>query len=78
MKCVICKSSNIKKKEVREEIKRDLDIVLLPIEVLVCLDCGERYYDRKAMRKIEETKQRVEKRNLHVKEIGRILLAEAV
>ena len=78
MKCVICKSSNIKEKEVQEEIKQGSDIVLLPIEVLVCLDCGERYYDRKAMRKIEETKQRLKKHNLLVKEIGRVLLAEAV
>jgi YgiT-type zinc finger domain-containing protein len=78
MKCIICKSTNRKKKEVREEINRDSDIVLLPVEVLVCLDCGERYYDRKTMRKIEETKQRVVERNLQVKEIGRVLLAEAV
>jgi YgiT-type zinc finger domain-containing protein len=78
MKCVICKSSNIKEKQVREEIKKGPDIVLLPIEVLVCLDCGERYYDRKAMRKLEETKQRLKKHNLLVKEIGRVLLADAV
>jgi YgiT-type zinc finger domain-containing protein len=78
MKCVICKSTNIKEKQVREEIKKGSDIVLLPIVVLVCLDCGERYYDRKAMRKIEETKQKLKNQNLMVKEIGRVLLAEAV
>ena len=78
MKCVICKSTNIKEKQVQEEIKKGSDIVLLPIVVLVCLDCGERYYDRKTMRKIEETKQRLKNQNLMVKEIGRVLLAEAV
>lgn len=38
-------------KSVKEEIRSDKDILLIPIEVLVCLSCGERYYDRKAMKK---------------------------
>jgi YgiT-type zinc finger domain-containing protein len=78
MKCVICKSNNIEKKKVQEEIKQDADIVLVPLEIVVCLDCGERYYDRNAMRKIEDIRERVRKRDLAVKEIGRVLLAEAV
>lgn len=78
MRCVICKGDNITKKEVKEEIKRGSDIVLIPLEILVCLSCGERYYDRKTMRKIEALRERLIKNNLEVKEIGRVLLAEAV
>ncbi len=54
MRCVICKNPDIQKKQVQEEIKKGEDIVLVPLEILVCLNCGERYYDRKAMKKIEE------------------------
>ncbi len=78
MKCVICKGTDIRKREVKEEIKKESDIVLVPLEILVCNSCGERYYDRKAMRKIEDVKQKLKKENLIVKEIGRVLLAEAV
>lgn len=78
MKCVICKSPDIEKKQVQEEINKGEDIVLVPLEILVCLNCGERYYDRKAMKKIEEVKQRLIKHELKIKEIGRVFLAEAV
>jgi YgiT-type zinc finger domain-containing protein len=78
MKCVICKSPDIQRKEVQEEIKTGGDIVLIPLEILVCLNCGERYYDRKSMKKIEELKQRVIKHELRVKEVGKVFLAEAV
>ncbi|MBI3354323.1 MAG: YgiT-type zinc finger protein [Nitrospirae bacterium] len=75
MRCVICKSSEIQTKIVEEEIKVDRDIVLIPIEVLVCLNCGERYYDRKTVRKIEEMKARLIKHDLEVKEVGKVLRA---
>lgn len=77
MKCVICKSTDIEKREVHEEIKSGADIVLVPFEILVCLNCGERYYDRKAMKKIEGIKQRLKNHELALKEIGRVLLAES-
>jgi len=56
VKCVICKSSDIQKKMIEEEIKSGTDIVLVAVEVLVCMNCGERYYDRKTMRKIEDVR----------------------
>jgi YgiT-type zinc finger domain-containing protein len=56
MKCVICKSSDIQKKMIEEEIKSGMDIVLVAVEALVCMNCGERYYDRKTMRKIEDVR----------------------
>ena len=36
-----------------EEIWINDDLVLVPLEVLVCAQCGERYYNRQAMRKLE-------------------------
>ena len=59
MKCIICKSTDIERKLVDEEIKLENDIILYPVEVLVCDNCGERYYDAITMRKLEEVKKRI-------------------
>lgn len=72
MKCVVCNSSNVEMKVVEEEIRSDKDILLVPLEVLVCLGCGERYYDRKAMKKIEEMRLKLKRRDLKVKEVGKV------
>ena len=77
MKCVVCKSSDIKMKMVEEEVRAEQDIVLIPIEVLVCQNCGERYYDRKNMKKLEEIKTRVKEHDLEVEEVGKVLRAHA-
>jgi len=78
MRCVICKSSDIQMKMAKEEIKSGKDIVLIPMEVLVCLNCGERYYDRKTMRKIEEIRSRLGKQDLKVEEVGKVLRANVI
>jgi len=76
MKCVICKSSDIQKRPVEEEVKQANDIVLIPMEVMVCQQCGERYYDTKAMRKLEEMRARLRKKDLAVEDVGRVLRAK--
>ena len=62
-------------KTIEEEIKSGKDIVLISLEVLVCQSCGERYYDRKTMRKIEVVRSRLRKHDLKVEEVGRVLRA---
>jgi hypothetical protein len=34
-------------------------MILIPLEVLVCNNCGERYYDRRTMQKLEEIEDEV-------------------
>jgi YgiT-type zinc finger domain-containing protein len=77
MKCVICKGSDIKSKVVDEQIRTERDIVLVTMNVLVCSSCGERYYDKKAMKKIEEIRSRLKKQDLEVKEVGKIMRVHA-
>lgn len=77
MRCVVCKSSDIRMKEVEEEIRSRGDIFLFPMQVLVCSSCGERYYDRKAMRMVEEMRDRIEESRADAKEVGRILRIRA-
>jgi len=77
MNCVICKGSNIELKTVDEQIRTGRDIVLVPMNILVCSNCGERYYDRKAMKKIEEIRSRLKNQDLEVEEVGKVMRAHA-
>ena len=75
MKCVICKGSDVQNKMIEEEIKSGRDIVLVALDVLVCMNCGERYYDRNTMRKIEDVRSRLKQKDLEVEEVGKVLRA---
>jgi len=75
MKCVICKSSDIQNKMIEEEIKSGKDIILVPLNVLVCMNCGERYYDGDTMRRIEDVRSRLKQNDLEVEEVGKVLRA---
>lgn len=58
-----------------EEIRVGMDIVLMMLEVLVCMNCGERYYDRGSIRKIENIRSRLKQKDLEVEEVGKVLRA---
>ena len=73
MKCIVCKGSDIEPKTVDEQIRTGKDIILIPINILVCSNCGERYYDRNAMRKIEEIRTKVKNQELDVEEVGKVM-----
>jgi len=77
MKCVICKGSDIELKTVDEQIRAGTDIILIPMNLLVCSNCGERYYDRKAMKKVEETRDRLKNQELDVEQVGKVMRAHA-
>ena len=75
MKCIVCNSEDIQKKQVDEEIRKGNDVVLVPIETLVCLSCGERYYDRRTMRHLEEIADRIKSGEAELAQIGQVLRA---
>jgi hypothetical protein len=56
-------------------MKSGTDILLVPMEVLVCNHCGERYYDRRAMRRIEDMRSRLKQKDLKVAEVGKVMRA---
>jgi hypothetical protein len=60
---------------IEEEIKSGRDIVLVALDVLVCMNCGERYFDRNTMRKIEDVRSRLKQKDLEVEEVGKVLRA---
>lgn len=75
MKCVICKGEVVEKTKVEEEIRIGNDIIFVPIEVLACKSCGERYYDRLTLQKLEETEKQLEKDHSKLHPIGTVLRA---
>ena len=54
MKCVVCQGEQIQVSDVREELKIANDIVYVPVKTPVCQTCGERYFDRRTVRLLEE------------------------
>jgi len=73
MKCVICNSPDITKKKVEEEIRENSDVILVPIKVLVCEECGERYYDRRTMKRLEEIEQSIKEKRMPLQKVGQVL-----
>ncbi len=73
MKCVICKGDAIVLRTVDEQIALENDIVLIRLKLPVCSQCGERYYDRRAMTHIEDIRAMGRKRALVVDEVGKVL-----
>ena len=75
MKCIICHSEDITERELMEEIKKENDIVYIPVKTLVCNNCGERYYNRNTMKLLEETEKKIMEKGIRLKEVGKVLLA---
>jgi len=73
MKCVICHSTDISLRRVNEQLPRGEDMVLVPVEVLVCNNCGERYYDRRTMKMLEEVEDAVSASRLSLERVGEVL-----
>ena len=73
MHCIVCHSPAIEKKEINDEIKINSDIIYVPISVPVCSNCGERYYDRKSMQYLEQTKEKLKNHQLSLKEVGKVM-----
>jgi YgiT-type zinc finger domain-containing protein len=73
MKCIICHSTDISLRRVNEQLSRGEDLILVPLEVLVCNNCGERYYDRRAMQQLEEIEDAVNAGRVPLERVGEVL-----
>jgi len=73
MTCVICHGVEVQFQEVEEDLKVGNNVVHVPIRVLLCRTCGERYYDRRAMRYLEEVDQKLKEGSADLREVGKVL-----
>lgn len=74
MKCLICNGDDIHVEEVREEIRVEKDIVRIPVQTPVCKTCGERYYDRRTVRYLEEMAQKLQSGQIDLQQVGKVLV----
>jgi YgiT-type zinc finger domain-containing protein len=74
MKCIICYGEDIQVTAVQEELKIGHDVVYVPIQIPVCRTCGERYYDRRTVRFLEDVDQKLKKGKAQLQEVGKILM----
>jgi len=73
MKCIICHSTDISLRRVNEQLSRGEDMILIPVKVLVCNNCGERYYDRRTMQRLEEIEDAVNAGRVSLERVGEVL-----
>jgi YgiT-type zinc finger domain-containing protein len=71
--CVVCRGTEIELEEVVEEIKLKNDVVQVPVRVLVCRTCGERYYDRRTIQFLEEAERQIMSGSVELAEVGKVL-----
>ena len=73
MKCLICHGEDIQESEVKEELKVENNIIYVPIHIPVCRSCGERYYDRRTIRFLEEVDRQLKEGKAKLQEVGKVL-----
>lgn len=73
MRCIICHSTDISVRRVNEQLARGEDMVLVPVEVPVCNNCGERYYDRRTMQRLEEIEDAIDAGRVSLERVGEVL-----
>jgi len=57
MKCVICKTGEVRPARVQAEIKVGCDRLLVPVEAEACQQCGESYYSAEVLRHLERVRE---------------------
>ena len=60
-------------RRVNEQLSRGQDVILVPVDVLVCHNCGERYYDRRTMQKLEEIEDAVNAGHVSLERVGEVM-----
>ena len=73
MKCIVCQGEDIHLSEVKEELKIGNDIIYTPIRIPACRSCGERYYDRRTVRYLEEVEQELAEGTAPLHEVGKVM-----
>ena len=73
MKCLICHGEDIQVTEVKEELRVENNIIWVPVQTPVCRTCGERYYDRRTIRFLEEVDRQLKEGKANLQEVGKVL-----
>jgi len=73
MKCVICKTGDVRPStEHRAEMKVGTDRLLVRVDVEACDECGEIYYSADALRQLEKVREKFSRRASAPPSIGKV------
>lgn len=72
MKCVICKTGDVRPATVEAEVKAGPDRLLVRVVAEVCAECGESYYSAEALRHLEGVRQDFARNAIRPASIGRV------
>jgi len=72
MKCVICKTGEVKPTSVEAEVKVGSDRLLVLVEAEVCQQCGEAYYSPEVVRQLEKVREDFARKAISPASIGKV------
>ncbi len=72
MKCVICKTGNVRPASVEAEVKVGTDRILVPVEAEVCQQCGEAYYSAEVVRRLERVREEFARKAIAPPAVGKV------
>ncbi len=72
VKCVICKTGEVKPASVQAEIKVGSDRLLVPVEAEVCQQCGEEYYSSEVVRNLERVREEFAQKAIAPPSVGNV------
>lgn len=72
MKCVICKSGEVRAATVQAEIKVGSDRLLVPVQAEACQECGEAYYSAEVLRHLERVREDFARKVIAPSSVGKV------
>ena len=72
MKCVICKTGDVRPGMVQAEAKIGCDRLLVSVEAEVCQQCGEPYYSAEALRHLERVREDFARKVISPASVGKV------
>ena len=72
MKCVICKTGEVKPTSVEAEVKVGSDRLLVLVDAEVCQQCGEAYYSADVVRQLEKVREDFARKAISPTSIGKV------
>lgn len=72
MRCVLCKTGEVRPATVQAETKVGPDRLLVTVEAEVCPECGEAYYSPEALRTLEQIREDFARKAISPASIGKV------
>lgn len=72
MKCVICKTGEVRQAPVQAEIKVGYDHLLVTVQAEACAECGEAYYSTETLRYLERLREEFTRKEIVPLSVGKV------